>query len=427
MVNATRYPGADTTTRWKGNGNTTLATIDKIVLHTTESSALPSYASSWPNLTYDPKTRKWWQHTPINGSSTALRNDGTNQTNRANVVQIEIIGFAKDGAAMPATALQDLAAFVAWMHREWALPIVAAPTWTGPSTTARMTWAQFVAFKGILGHQHVPGNVHWDPGQIDAMGIVARALQLVTPPKPREPDVSPVRTLLNLNAQWPGFASTHTALPWSTRCRLIGEAIVKSKATILTVQELGKVEAANLIAHLPGWKYQRAQGAGGNGLNCVFWKASEWTFTKLYDWNLQSFGQMQRTMLAVKLTHKDGSYVWAGATHLAAAASDLSAADAVKARTAQAKQVAELLDGFKQILVGADWNSPYPASSPTSVRGILAAAGFTFKPPINDGKHNGIDGVGAKERVHMLSETVCPLGKASDHDGRFVTFTTPKA
>lgn len=483
MVNATRYPGANTTARWKGNGNATLSTINKIVLHTTESSALPSYSASWPNLTYDPKTRNWWQHTPINGSATALKNSGSNQTNRANVVQIEIIGFAKDSANLPQSALDDLGAFAAWMNVEWEVPLLATPKWTGPNTTARMTWCQFSAFKGILGHQHVPGNIHWDPGLINAEGIVTAAkkhqkpagtytvvagdtfygiarklgvtvadleaanpgveparlqvgqvLNLVPAPKPEptpeptpppEPEWSPVRTLLNLNAQWPGFASTKTALPWSTRCRLIGEAIVKSKATVATIQELGKDEAAQLSAHLPGWKYQRAQG-GGLGLNCVFWKTAEWDFVKLYDWDLKSFGQMQRTMLAVKLQNKDGSYVWAGATHLAAAASDLSAADAIVARTEQAKQVADLLDGFRQVLVGADWNSKYPQTSTTSVRGILHAQGFTFKPPINDGKHNGIDGVGAKQRVQLLTETVYPLGQASDHDGRLVTFNTPK-
>lgn len=417
MVNAIYYPGADRMARWKGLGNATLATINKIVLHTTESAGLPSFSGNHPNLAYVPATRKWYHCTPINGSSTALSNDGSHQTNRANVVQVEIIGYAKDSGKLPQTAIDDLGAFVAWMHKEWGVPLTAAPKWTGPNTTARMSWSQYVAFKGVLGHQHVPGNTHWDPGQINAAAIIAAAKKHLEP-------VVPVRSLLNINCQWPGFKSSSTALPWPVRLPLLVAAVKRSKAPIVTFQELGKVEAAQMSAQLPGWGYQRAQG-GGLGLNCVFWDKSQLTYVKTYDWNLDSFGQMQRTLLAVKLQYRDGAYVWAGSTHLAAAASDLSAADAIKARTRQAEQVGELLDGFRQILVGADWNSPYPQTSPTSVRGILHAAGFSFRPPINDGKHNGIDGLGAKSRVQLLSEVVVPLGKASDHEGRLVTFTVP--
>ena len=423
MVRATLYPGADTKARWKGNGNATLSTIDKILLHTTESSGLPAFSGNHPNIVYVPATRKWYHCTPINGSATALSNDGSHMTNRANVVQIEIVGFAKDSAKLPQTAIDDLGAFVAWMFKEWGVPVVAAPKWTGSNTTARMSWCQFVAFKGLLGHQHAPGNNHWDPGLINAPAIIAAAQKLLKPtPVPPTP-VVPVRSLLSINAQWPGFASTH-ALPWSQRLPMLVDAVKRSKAPIVVFQELGKTEAAEMADKLPGWGYQRAQG-GGKGLNCVFWHKSQLTYGKTHDWNIESFGQMQRTLIAVKLQYKDGAYVWAGSTHLAAGASDLSDAAAIKARTAQANQIGDLLDGYRQILVGADWNSPYAETSPTSVRGILHSRGFTFRPPIKDSKHNGIDGVGAKQRVKLLSEIVVPLGKASDHEGRLVTFTVP--
>lgn len=191
MTKATMYPGADKTARWKGDGNATLSVINKIVLHTTESSALPSYSGNWPNLTYDPKSRKWFQHTPINGSATALKNSGSNQTNRANVVQVEIIGFAHNSQALPQTAIDDLGKFVAWMNTEWGVPLVAMPVWTGPNTTARMSWSQFIAFQGIMGHQHAPGNVHWDPGMINAAGIIAAAKKVLEPPKPPTPEPTP--------------------------------------------------------------------------------------------------------------------------------------------------------------------------------------------------------------------------------------------
>lgn len=194
MVKAIFYPNADRTVRWRGNGNATLSEINKIVLHTTESSALPSYSGNWPNLTYDPKTRRWYEHTPINGSATALRNDGAHQTNRANVVQVEIIGFAKNSGLLPKTAIDDLGAFVAWMHKEWNVPVIALAKWTGPNTTARLSWTTYANFKGVLGHQHVPGNEHWDPGLIDAQGIMAAANLVLHPPQPPKPPTPPAPT-----------------------------------------------------------------------------------------------------------------------------------------------------------------------------------------------------------------------------------------
>lgn len=258
-----------------------------------------------------------------------------------------------------------------------------------------------------------------------ARGLIPAPPKPPTPPVPPKPPAPAVRKLLNINCQWPGFASTKSALPWSRRCAMLADAVLKSGASIVTAQELGKAEAADLARLLPGWKYQRADG-GGRGLNCVLWKASEWTLRGTLDQDLDSFGQLQRTLLAVMLVHRDRSYVWAGSTHLAAAASDLTASAAVRARTAQAQQIGRRLAGSKTTILGGDWNSSYPQTTASSVRGILHAAGFTFRAPLRDSKHNGIDGVGAKANVTILAETVHPLGRASDHDGRLVTFTTKR-
>jgi hypothetical protein len=48
----------------------------------------------------------------------------------------------------------------------------------------RMSSADYDRFRGILGHMHVPGNTHGDPGALNVARILATAKQLVTPPTP---------------------------------------------------------------------------------------------------------------------------------------------------------------------------------------------------------------------------------------------------
>jgi hypothetical protein len=193
MVKARYYPPADRTTQWHGEGAVTMPRIDKLVLHTTETAGgWPGYRDGKisPTLTYEPWRHEWRQHLPIDGSARALLDsDGTAvRENRDNVVQVEISCYCDPKYAnrrkfvtdLDNRALADLGAFARWLHDEWGLPLALAPLWlpypaSYGNSPARMSGAEYDAFKGILGHQHVSGNLHGDPGALKVHAILKRA------------------------------------------------------------------------------------------------------------------------------------------------------------------------------------------------------------------------------------------------------------
>lgn len=216
MAKAKRYPKANTTTQWfQGKyPGTDMGGVEKVLLHTTETGTWPGYGggASAPTLTYDPRKRQWRQHFDLNRSARALRDpSGTSvRENRDRVVQVEIIcscdkAFARKYgypyvADLSAGARQDIAEFIAFMHREWGVPLVAAPLWLSyPSSygnsAARMSGPTYDRFKGVLGHQHASGNTHGDPGDIDIDDIMRRAKAIVNPPTSTpQPEPQPTPT-----------------------------------------------------------------------------------------------------------------------------------------------------------------------------------------------------------------------------------------
>jgi hypothetical protein len=185
-MTASRYPEA----RWLGNGGSGGSYTGgpwKVVLHTTETAGLPDYQGgrTSPHLTYDPKTRVWVQHSDLLVACRALRNDaGGAQTNRDQALQVEIICYSNGPLAakedyrlwvgdLPQTAYEDLAAFLVWTADEFGVKL----RWPERQATSyaqanapgfKLTEAEWDAFDGVCGHQHVPeGNTHWDPGALD--------------------------------------------------------------------------------------------------------------------------------------------------------------------------------------------------------------------------------------------------------------------
>jgi hypothetical protein len=204
-----RYPGASTAYWYQDDYAGSPMEVNVVVLHTTEGRSLPTYGggSSAPNLTAVPdfaaKRLVWYQHFDIETSSRALRNlAGGVATNTLNVCQLELVGtcdpatHTKWGSAQhiywpeaPEWALRDLAAFLRWMHEQHAVPLSGPSKWPAyPNSYAngggqRMTGAQWTAFKGVCGHQHVPENDHGDPGALD----FARVIQLAKADPEEEP------------------------------------------------------------------------------------------------------------------------------------------------------------------------------------------------------------------------------------------------
>lgn len=195
-------------TRIVGEGSGTWAPDDedapKIVLHTTEGSriqaALDAYRqnNSWPHLTVDPTTRTRWQHVPLDTPARALRNTSTpGQTNReGRVYQVEILGFAGRSHLWDGDTLDWLGTDVVGpLARATGTPLQSTVEFFGEgagwvlasaSARQRLSAKAWDTYTGILGHQHVPENTHWDPGAIDIDRILAAARNLTSPPPDQE-------------------------------------------------------------------------------------------------------------------------------------------------------------------------------------------------------------------------------------------------
>ncbi|MEV8402573.1 hypothetical protein [Streptomyces niveus] len=215
-----KYPGASTEYFYQSKFGGSAMESNVGVMHTTEGRTLPSYGGggSAPNFTALPdikaKKLKWYQHFDFDVSSRALVNKaGGVDTNTANAVQVELVGTcdernastwggAKAGVdylfwpAAPDWALAELAKFVKWAHEEHGVRLASTVTWkpykkgqAGGSYGAngvRLTGAQWGAYYGWLGHQHVPENDHGDPGDLDFARVLAHA-KGTNPPEEEDP------------------------------------------------------------------------------------------------------------------------------------------------------------------------------------------------------------------------------------------------
>jgi hypothetical protein len=154
----------------------------KGVLHTTESDTFTprsdSYFghTSYPHFTYYPRkdgALLTYQHIPVNRSARALKTSPAVQTNRLDVVQIEIVGRASRITSMHSDALMGLRRLMEWCEDACGIPSVSCdgfhpyppPVRLGQEPW-RMSPTRWRTFAGWCGHQHVPGNVHGDPGLI---------------------------------------------------------------------------------------------------------------------------------------------------------------------------------------------------------------------------------------------------------------------
>jgi hypothetical protein len=147
----------------------------RLVHHTTEGVSLPRYSGSAPHMTVDVKRRKLYAHIRLDRTALALRGSDVAgiATNRARAIQIEWIGFS-DGVAANRAGRPDL--WVKnWTRADWAF-IAGICRWVENNCgVARedacsyenrahpMSRARWRELEGHCGHQHVPGQTHWDP------------------------------------------------------------------------------------------------------------------------------------------------------------------------------------------------------------------------------------------------------------------------
>lgn len=177
------------------DGGTHLGPVTVGVLHTTESTRFvpnkDNYFghSSYPHftcavVTIDGKrVFRVWQHISIRRAGRALKNlSGGVQTNREGCIQIEVVGQAVNPFTDDPVMVEGLALLMRWIEGQTDIRQSSSvdfhpyPSSYGNGMKQRLSYEQWRAYTGWLGHQHVPENSHGDPGAIDINKLLASPL-----------------------------------------------------------------------------------------------------------------------------------------------------------------------------------------------------------------------------------------------------------
>lgn len=175
---ATRVPGE--------SAGQMVVSAPKITHHltvgTTIDSAISAYRDhrGWPHMTCDwvRDRLKIVQHLPLSAAARALENPGS-ETNKADTIQIEHVGYphatgrhappagfsSKAVSNWPMARWEAVAELCRWIERNTGCPRASMPgiRWD-EDHPPRLGGAAFREGRGHHGHQHVPGNSHFDPG-----------------------------------------------------------------------------------------------------------------------------------------------------------------------------------------------------------------------------------------------------------------------
>jgi subtilisin family serine protease len=192
-------PGAEVLAHTRSGGLPYVASAPwRFVFHTIEARpsadgfrALARRHANPPHLWAMPSADLLLQVIPLNRGAYALAHPrGTVHTNRMRAIQVECWGYARDMGTVSTDVLD-------WLADRVLAPVAclvpinlsnARPTGGeecyGRQSACRMTDAEWRAFNGVCGHQHVPHNSHWDPGRLDLGHISARAAQAQLPTAP---------------------------------------------------------------------------------------------------------------------------------------------------------------------------------------------------------------------------------------------------
>jgi hypothetical protein len=177
----------------------------KFVIHTTEgglTGALTAYGKKRvvPHFTWDRASRRRLQHVDTVISVSALANDmGGVQTNRDSAIQVEITGFAVESHLWSDDDLRWIAECIREVCEQEGIDYRSYKRFVGTEAGTiateiapqRMSYAEWDAFSGVCGHQHVPENEHWNPGRLDYPKILAFILEEDDPLPHSPPPSSP--------------------------------------------------------------------------------------------------------------------------------------------------------------------------------------------------------------------------------------------
>jgi len=230
-----RYPKA----LWIGDGQSGGSYTSgpyKVVLHTTETRGIPGYNDGRyaPHMTYSPRSRTFYQHTEFTVAARALKNGaGGVQTNRDSALQLEIICYSNKSMAervngLPVNRLShdnldDIRDFILWTGVDLSWPGRKALSYGQANATGfRLSGPAWDNYSAVCGHQHVPENTHWDPGDFDWDYLIGGGDDLALTPYEQEQlarflkelddvnsNVSFVRYLIPWYRKWRSFLPTN--------------------------------------------------------------------------------------------------------------------------------------------------------------------------------------------------------------------------
>jgi hypothetical protein len=144
----------------------------RIVHHTTEGTSISGAEDTYriknsaPHFTFDHDHNELHQHIPINRAARALEHRrGFPETNRAHAIQIEHVGIAAHSQEWSKTALERIAELCRWIEAN--AGVERRCTVSFANGTPRLAGQAWFDYRGHLGHMHVPGNSHTDPGRLN--------------------------------------------------------------------------------------------------------------------------------------------------------------------------------------------------------------------------------------------------------------------
>jgi hypothetical protein len=164
----------------------------KFLVHTTEGSTLESAFNtvkanrSSPHFILEVKngSRRLVQCIPINRAARGLEHNSGPETNKANCIQVEVVGFTEHKRAAELGHLElwvpnwspdiykHLHLLMLWTHDNFGVPMRADHPFAGQAGYARLGGQAFVNAVGLLGHCHAAGNDHTDPGPLNSHFVI---------------------------------------------------------------------------------------------------------------------------------------------------------------------------------------------------------------------------------------------------------------
>lgn len=171
---------------WRSANGVHVSPVRKILIHTTEGSTVAGAQSVYngrfvhPHVTYNPANRNGVQHVLLDRAAAALKTVSRSY-NRDGVIQVEVVGFAGQTHTYPdwwyrnlyEDVIKPILDYYPDININNYPPFRGVNDSYGKNSLTRLGTNDWLMFNGLLGHQHVPENSHWDPGQFDAATLVS--------------------------------------------------------------------------------------------------------------------------------------------------------------------------------------------------------------------------------------------------------------